>query len=38
MDLELRDLFETLRDKTPEYYYTDVLIPSGKTLADFIQG
>lgn len=38
LDLELRNLFETLRDKPLEYYYTDVLIPSGKTLADFIQG
>lgn len=38
LNLEYRTLLETLRDKTPEYYYTDVLIPSGKTLADFIQG
>lgn len=38
LDLELRDLFETLKDKAWEYYYTDVLIPSGKTLADFIKG
>lgn len=30
-----RELMEHLADKSPEYYYSDVLIPSGKTLADF---
>ena len=30
-----RELMDHLSDKTPEYYYSDVLIPSGKTLADF---
>lgn len=30
-----RELMEHLADKTPEYYYSDILIPSGKTLADF---
>ena len=36
--LELRELFEHLRDKTPEYYYSDVLLPMpGKTLKDFIE-
>lgn len=38
LDLEYRTLLETLKDKTPEYYYTDVLIPSDKTLSDFIEG
>ena len=38
LGLEYRTLLETLKDKTWEYYYTDVLIPNGKTLADFIQG
>ncbi|GHV13425.1 hypothetical protein FACS1894219_08200 [Clostridia bacterium] len=33
---EMRDLLELLRDKAPEYYYTDVLIPAKFTLADFI--
>jgi hypothetical protein len=35
--LEMRDLLELLKDKSPEYYYSDILIPSGKTLADFIK-
>lgn len=35
-DVELRQLFETLKDKEPKYYYTDVLIESGKTLQDFV--
>lgn len=30
-----RELMEYLADKSPEYYYSDILIPSGKTLADF---
>ena len=32
-----RELMEHLADKSPEYYYSDVLIPSGKTLADFYE-
>ena len=36
LDLELRTLFETLKDKTPEYYYSDVLLESKCTLKDFI--
>jgi len=35
-ELEMRDLLELLKDKTPEYYYSDILIPSGSTLGDFI--
>ena len=35
--LQYRDLMEHLKDKDPDYYYTDVLIPNGKTLGDFIQ-
>lgn len=31
-----RDLLEHLKDKPSEYYYTDVLIPNGKTLQDFL--
>ena len=32
-----RELMNHLSDKTPEYYYSDILIPSGKTLADFYE-
>ena len=34
--LEMRDLFELLKDKQPEFYYSDILIPNGATLTDFI--
>lgn len=34
--LDHRDLLEHLKDKKPSYYYTDILVPSGKTLKDFI--
>lgn len=37
LDMEYRELLETLKDKTPEYYYSDVLISSGKTISDFIK-
>ena len=30
--------YEHLKDKDPSYYYSDVLIPNGKTLKDFIGG
>lgn len=33
-----RDLLEHLKDKTPSYYYSDVLKPDGKTLKDFLNG
>ena len=32
-----RELLEHLKDKEPAYYYTDVLVESGKTLSDFMQ-
>lgn len=35
--LEMRDLLELLQDKPPEYYYSNILIPSGQTLGDFIK-
>lgn len=35
LELGHRELMEHLADKTPEYYYSDILIPSGKTLSDF---
>lgn len=31
-----KELMEHLKDKSPEYYYTDVLVANGKTLGDFI--
>lgn len=37
LNLGHRELMEHLRDKPPEYYYTDVLIPSGKTLKNFYE-
>ncbi|OQB13132.1 MAG: hypothetical protein BWY15_01931 [Firmicutes bacterium ADurb.Bin193] len=37
LELEYRHLLETLKDKEPEYYYTDVLCESGKTLQNFIR-
>lgn len=37
LDLELRDLFETLKDKAPEDYYKDILVESGKILDDFVR-
>ena len=36
LGLGYRDLLEHLKDKSPEYYYTDVLKPDGKTLKDFM--
>lgn len=33
-----RDLLELLKDKTPEFYYTDVLVKDGKTLNNFLNG
>lgn len=36
--MQYRDLLEHLKDKDPSYYYSDVLIPNGKTLKDFIGG
>ena len=33
-----RDLLELLKDKAPEFYYTDILVEDGKTLKDFLNG
>lgn len=33
-----RELLEHLKDKEPAYYYSDILVPNGKTLDDFICG
>ena len=38
LGLQYRDLLEHLKNKEPPYYYSDVLIPNGKTLKDFIGG
>lgn len=37
MKMEYRELLEHLKDKEPAYYYDQVLIPSDKTLQDFIR-
>jgi len=34
--LEMRELLELMKDKLPEYYYSDILVPSNFTLGDFI--
>lgn len=36
LHMPYRELLNHLKNKDPAYYYTDVLIPSGKTLKDFI--
>ena len=36
LGLGYRDLLEHLKDKDPNYYYSDVLVPNGKTLKDFM--
>ncbi len=34
--LEMRELLELLKDKPSEYYYSNILVPSGLTIQDFI--
>ena len=34
--LDHKALLEHLKDKNPAYYYTDILVPNGRTLSDFI--
>lgn len=36
LNLVYRELLEHLKDKSPEYYYTDILVKSKHTLKDFI--
>lgn len=36
LHMQYRELLNHLKDKDPAYYYTDVLIPNGKTLKNFI--
>lgn len=35
--LDHKALLEHLKDKEPAYYYTDILVPNGRTLGDFIR-
>lgn len=35
--MEMRDLLELLKDKESAFYYSDILIPNGAVLADFIK-
>lgn len=34
--LDHKALLEHLKDKDPSYYYTDILVPNGRTLSDFV--
>jgi len=36
LNMPYDDLLEHLKDKSPDYYYSDILIPNGRTLNDFI--
>lgn len=36
-NLEMRDLLELLKNKEPSFYYSDILIPNGAILNDFIR-
>lgn len=36
LNMEYRNMLEFLKDKDSDFYYTDVLVQSGKTLKDFI--
>ena len=38
LELPHGELMEHLKDKEPAYYYSDILVPTGKTLTDFICG
>lgn len=38
LGLEHAELMEHLKDKSPDYYYSHILIPNGTTLEDFISG
>lgn len=37
LNMEYRTMLEFLRDKDEKFYYENVLIPTGKTLSDFIK-
>jgi len=38
LGLEMRDLLELMKDKEPNFYYSDILLPKVETLGDFING
>lgn len=38
LELGHRELMEHLKDKDPSYYYSDILVPNGRTLFQFIGG
>ena len=38
LGLEMRDLMELMKNKEPAFYYSDVLLPNGAVLNDFING
>lgn len=38
LELEYRELLEYLKDKDPACYYSEILVPDGKTLKHFIGG
>ena len=38
LQLPYRELLNHLKDKEPSYYYSDILVPNGKCLSDFISG
>ena len=38
LGLEMRDLLELMKDKEQAFYYSDVLLPNGAVLNDFITG
>lgn len=38
LHLGYRDLLELMKDKTPDFYYSDILVEDGKTLKAFMNG
>jgi len=38
LGLEMRDILELLKDKEQAFYYSNVLLPNGATITDFIYG
>ena len=38
LQLPYRELLNHLKDKEPSYYYSDILVPNGKCLSDFVSG
>ena len=38
LQLPYRELLNHLKDQEPSYYYSDILVPNGKCLSDFVSG